>query len=311
MYTGRVTLLVLCTAALLSACPPAPEPEPEPPAERQVPPPTFLDGGDRVVSMGDVHGDLAAAQGALRLAGAIDEDDDWIGGELVVVQVGDQLDRGEDEEAILELFERLGQEAFDAGGGFYSLLGNHEIMNVELDLRYVWPEGFTDFADTEYDPEDPELLTYPEEERGRVAAFRPGGEWAVQLAGHNVMMVVGDTAFVHGGILPEHVEYGLERANAEVQEWMEGTADEPWEVTDGDGPVWVRDYSDGPADCATLEEALDALGATRMVVAHTVQSQVNDDCDEQVWRVDVGMSEHYGGPIQAILIEDDEVTILD
>ncbi len=34
----------------------------------------------RVVAIGDLHGDLEAARSALRLAGAIDEQDQWIGG---------------------------------------------------------------------------------------------------------------------------------------------------------------------------------------------------------------------------------------
>ena len=55
----------------------------------------------RIVAFGDVHGDLEAARGALRLAGAIDEQDRWIGGDLIVVQTGDQLDRGDQEQAIL------------------------------------------------------------------------------------------------------------------------------------------------------------------------------------------------------------------
>jgi len=55
----------------------------------------------RIVAFGDVHGDFEAARGALRLAGAIDELDRWIGGDLIVVQTGDQLDRGDQEQAIL------------------------------------------------------------------------------------------------------------------------------------------------------------------------------------------------------------------
>jgi hypothetical protein len=47
----------------------------------------------RIVALGDVHGDLSATRRALRLAGAIDDQDRWIGGRLVVVQTGDQLGR--------------------------------------------------------------------------------------------------------------------------------------------------------------------------------------------------------------------------
>src|SRR5688500_6932282 len=60
----------------------------------------------RVIAIGDLHGDLAATRRALRLAGAIDEHDRWIGGDLVVVQTGDQLDRGDDEQAIVDLLGR-------------------------------------------------------------------------------------------------------------------------------------------------------------------------------------------------------------
>ena len=109
----------------------------------------------RIVAFGDVHGDLEAARGALRLAGAIDEQDRWIGGDLIVVQTGDQLDRGDQEQAILDLFERLRIESEAAGGAFHALLGNHELMNARVDLRYVTDGGFADFMDTvEYEPGD-------------------------------------------------------------------------------------------------------------------------------------------------------------
>src|SRR5215468_9336955 len=61
----------------------------------------------RLVAIGDLHGDLAAMRAALRAAGAIDDGDRWVGGELVVVQTGDVLDRGDDEQAMLDLLARL------------------------------------------------------------------------------------------------------------------------------------------------------------------------------------------------------------
>src|SRR2546426_10315206 len=70
----------------------------------------------RAVAIGDLHGDIAGARAALRAAGAIDAADQWLGGDLTVVQLGDILDRGDDEAKIIDLLERLDRDARAAGG---------------------------------------------------------------------------------------------------------------------------------------------------------------------------------------------------
>ena len=319
MQRPHLSLSLIASLGLMSACtatestvPPA-QTEPTTVNERTLPPPTFVDSNGRLIAMGDVHGDYDAAINALKLAGAIDDNLNWIGGDLTIVQTGDQLDRGDGERAILDLFERLGEEAHQAGGAFYSLLGNHETMNVELDLRYVTPGGYEDFADIPYDETDPLISSYPENERGRVAAFRPGGPYAEILAGHNVVMVVDDTVFVHGGILPTHVTYGLERINEEVQAFFKGNLTFPRVMESSESPVWSRHYSDetGADECALLEETLNALSASKMVVGHTVQRfGITSACNSQVWRIDVGMAAYYDGSISVLEIVGDEVRIL-
>src|SRR5688572_3411314 len=90
-----------------SSTAPAPTPTPAAPAQpacNLAPIATRYPMPKRLVAIGDIHGDIAAARAALRLAGAIDDKDAWIGGELVVVQTGDILDRGDDEQAIIDLF---------------------------------------------------------------------------------------------------------------------------------------------------------------------------------------------------------------
>ena len=284
------------------------------PLTRPVPPPTYQDiePGRRVIAIGDVHGDRTAAQRALRLAGVIDADDNWSGSQDMVVQVGDQLDRGDDEREILVWFAQLADQAFAAGGGFYALNGNHETMNVSLDFRYVTPRGYSDFADVPV-PSDPEFDELPPEERGRTAAFRPGGPFAMMLAEQNTVIVLGRTVFVHGGVLPQHFDKGLRTLNAEVQAWMRGERGKPAAVRGDESLVWSRHFSrdTGPEQCALLAESLDLAGADRMVVAHTVQSGgINSVCGEQVWRVDVGLAEHYGGSTEVLEIQDDVVRIL-
>src|SRR5215208_5821964 len=49
----------------------------------------------RLVAIGDLHGDLGGTRSALKAAKAIDDQDRWIGRDLVIVQTGDVLDRGD------------------------------------------------------------------------------------------------------------------------------------------------------------------------------------------------------------------------
>ncbi len=300
----------------LLACTPSEESGDSPVEPRpawSTPPPSKIEAPERLVGFADVHGDLQAARDVLQLAGLTDAEDRWIGGETIAVQTGDQLDRGDDERAILELFESLSEQAWDAGGGFYPLLGNHETMNVELDFRYVTDGGFVDFAEVPYESDDALVMGLDEAERGRGAAFRPGGPYAMMLAGHNLSMQVGGTVFVHGGILSEHAEVGLEAINADLHAWMRGDAAAPqaWIHSDS-SPVWARDYSKDPDSeaCEELNKTLDILGADRMVVGHTVQDGPISACEDKVWLMDVGMAEHYGGRPAALEIRGDTVTLI-
>ncbi len=256
----------------------------------------------RLVAIGDLHGDLAATRAALRAAGAIDDRDRWIGGELVVVQTGDVLDRGDDEQAILDLIARLEGEARAAGGAVIMLIGNHELMNAAADFRYVTPGAMRDFDDA------PGLDTsryarVPAEVRGRVAALAPGGVYARRLAGHDVIAIVGDTVFSHAGVLGEWATQ-VDEVNRSARCWLDGQAggieDAPPVLTSMDSPVWTRAFGMAGVDCDAAKAALAALGVKRMVVGHTVQTEVNDACDGAVWRIDVGLARGYGGPIQVL-----------
>jgi hypothetical protein len=274
----------------------------------------WVDSTERIVAIGDLHGDLDATGAALRLAGAIDEDYDWIGGELIVVQTGDQLDRWDEDRAIIDLFDRLVEEASSVDGTVVSLNGNHELMNVDGWMDYVTAGGYAAFADLEgLDLDATWLAAYPEAERPRRAAFHPGGPYAQILAKRDIFVQIGETVFVHGGISMSDLEYGLDQLNQEIQDWMLGLNSLFDGATSGVNPVWSREYSQNTDEtaCANLNAVLEALSAERMVVGHTIQSErINPACDEKVWRIDVGMSSHYGGPVQILEIRGGEVRVL-
>jgi hypothetical protein len=330
MAVSRLRLLLVHAALALLVLPAAcdrkaPEPAPAPPRATAAPPAAAVPAAlserlsrpapARLVAIGDLHGDLEVTRKALRLAGAIDAGGKWVGGKLVVVQTGDMIDRGDGDRAILDLLGRLRGEAKQAGGDVLLLSGNHELMNVASDFRYVTPGGFTTFVDVRpTGPKAPMLAELEPAKRGRTAAFVPGGPYAAMIADWPIMMKVGDSVFVHGGILPKHVAYGLDRMNDEVRAWvLDKRPEPPAVVVAEDGPVWTRGYSSSPSeqDCARLGKALSMLGARRMVVGHTPQKEgISPACGDRVWRIDVGLARYYGGPLQVLQIEGDQVKVL-
>ncbi len=211
-----------------------------------------------------------------------------MGGQLVVVQTGDILDRGDDEQAILDLMFRLESEATAAGGALIMLLGNHELMNAAGDFRYVTRGAMTDFDEVAKD---------------RFSALAPGGVYAKKLAAHNVIAIVGDTVFSHAGVLAEWATQ-IDAVNGSSRCWLDGQSGGPQEpppaLTSEESPVWTRKVGLDPVDCAAVAPALTAMGVRRMVVGHTVQPGITSACDGAVWRIDVGLAKHYGGPIEVL-----------
>ncbi len=256
--------------------------------------------------MGDLHGDLNALRATLRLAGAIDSDDRFVGKDLTLVQTGDQLDRGDQDREVLDVLEKLELDAKAAGSALYVLNGNHELMNAGFDFRYVTRKSFASFADfsrralgaAEHVPED---------QRGRAAAFTPGAPYALKLAKHLTVALIGDTLFAHGGVLPAHVDYGLDRLNREASDFLAGKLRAlPRALAAEESPVWTRFYG-GDVDgetCDVLGRVLQQVGAKRLVVGHTVQRQgINAACQDRLFRIDVGLSAFYGdNPAQVLEI---------
>jgi hypothetical protein len=288
----------------------------EAPVARPLDLPTRYPQAQRIVAIGDLHGDLAATRNALRLGGVIDEQNQWVGGTTVIVQTGDQLDRGDDEFEILDLLDALTVQARAAGGAVHVLNGNHELMNVKQDLRYVTLGGFLDFLPTPVtDPEtvDPQIVVDAVHERLRVC--RPGHSFAMRLLDRNVITIVGDTVFVHGGVLPHVVDYGIERLNQETRAWIRKDRQYPPDILlASDGPVWSRHYSDDPdiEDCRLLEDVLGDLGARRMVVGHTVSREgISPACEDKVWRIDVGLARHYGGSPAVLELQNGRARVIE
>jgi hypothetical protein len=197
----------------------------------------------RVVVIGDVHGAYEPLIALLQDTALIDKDLRWTGGTSHLVSLGDLLDRGSQVRRVLDLVMRLQSEAAAAGGSVHVVLGNHELMNLVGDLRYVAPGDYASFA-AEEDPAsraaayaafaesagDPAAArvefdgAYPPGFFARQAAFAAGGRYGAWLLSLPTVLVIDDTAFVHGGLPPIVAELGLDlnaKVRADLERYLE------------------------------------------------------------------------------------------
>src|SRR2546421_10415005 len=100
----------------------------------------------RVVAIGDIHGDFDAFAGILQRSQLVDPSLRWAGGNAILVQTGDVLDRGPKARAVMDLLMSLQRDAPKQGGRVIVLMGNHEAMNIYGDLRYVIDKDYVNYA---------------------------------------------------------------------------------------------------------------------------------------------------------------------
>lgn len=267
-----------------------------PAASAALPPAQVRPTPNRIVAIGDIHGDPGSLLHVLRMAGLVDESGKWTGGNTTVVQTGDTTDRGPDSKGVLSHIRRLQGEARAAGGQFIALLGNHEVMNMQGDLRYVNPADTAAYGG----------------QAARAAAYSPTGEDGRWLRTLDAVAQVGDTVFCHGGVNASWAELGIETMNREIRAGIDARSAEKSRILGPDGPLWYRGYllEDEPVICPELARALATMGASRLVVGHTTQESGIPAmrCGGQLWGIDTGISAHYGNHYAAIEIVGNSVT---
>jgi hypothetical protein len=282
----------------------------------------------RIVAVADVHGAHSSLVEILAATGLIDAEAHWTGGATHLVSLGDVLDRGPDSRAVLDLLMRLQGEAAAQGGHVHVVLGNHEVMNLMGDLRYLTAPDYAAFATDETETLRAEAYvsysarrgaadeatlalfdqTYPRGYFARQEAMSAGGTYGAWLLSLPAIVVVNDTAFVHGGLPPLVATTSLESLNAavatklhryltlreslpvgdmtrdrEIAEAALASAAEPQadireflELSESpelgsDGPLWYRGsvYCKPLLERPILEAALERLAVARVVVGHT------------------------------------------
>ncbi len=277
--------------------------------------PCVLDGIERVVAVGDVHGAYDRLVEILQTTGLLDARLHWAGGKTHLVQTGDVLDRGPDSRTALDLLRRLVTEAAGAGGAVHLLLGNHEVMRMLGDLRYVTPGEYAAFVrpDSERTRETYVRSAKPDLRdqflkdtplglvEMRVAFGHQGnyGEWLRQLP---VVVKIDGVLFLHGGISPAVAGLSCEAINTtvrrELTDDLDRTRAAPLKTlaARADGPLWYRGLAQEPDTFAPqVEEILSKQQARAIVIGHTVvpNGRIVARFDRKVIQIDTGMQPAY------------------
>jgi hypothetical protein len=291
------------------------------------------EGVERIVAIGDLHGDYGNYLATLRAAGLIDRKDKWVGGSTHLVQTGDIPDRGPDTSKIIEHISKLAKQAERKGGRVHSLIGNHEAMNVYGDLRYVHEGEYAAFVthnsealrDRYYElylqaleTQDPDAfaalpenhreqwnlehpLGWVEHRQAWDPAWNAEGEFANWVLDRKVAIRINDTLFLHGGISGFYCRNGLdwmtERVRAGLRNYDPAA---PGIVEDEFGPLWYRGLSGVEPEAApeTVDAILAHHGVARIVVGHTPTSGVIwPQHGGRVVMIDTGIAKAYGGHV--------------
>ncbi|NWG14109.1 MAG: metallophosphoesterase [Acidobacteria bacterium] len=287
-----------------------------------------FEGVDRVVAMGDLHGDFDAFVQLLRSARLIDRRNNWTGGKAYLVQMGDILDRGADSRKIMDLLMKLEEQSEKAGGRVHVLLGNHEVMNILGDLRYVSAGEYESYKSPRAaEMRDQVFEAQATEEQKKDGAYRRKweqdhplgwvehrlafgvtGAYGKWLRQKNCVIRIDQVLFSHGGISPKYASMPIREMNelvrADLTKDISALVDTI--TRDAEGPLWYRGLAQAPEAelAAHVDSLLSTYGVQHVVVAHTpTPGVVLPRFGSKVILIDVGISEYYGKTAACLVFE--------
>lgn len=254
-----------------------------------------FDGVDSLYVVGDVHGEYERLLRLLGNAGLTDGEGRWTGGRRHLVLLGDLFDRGPDVTRLLWWIYGLERQAEAAGGRVHVVLGNHEVMAMTDDLRYV--SAKESLLARRHGTTYPRLFDARTSVLGKWLASRPG------------LVRIGPILLAHGGVGPDYLEYSVQAFNDSLYAFMheplfhylsDSTVTvPPMDSLDlarrldfffEEGSVfWYRDYVQTDTLATLLEKVLDRHDSERHVVGHTPVARVE---------------ERYGGDLVAVDLEE-------
>jgi hypothetical protein len=265
---------------------------------------------DRLVVIGDLHGDITRLNDILINARIINNCLEWIAPNTIVVQVGDQVDslnRNPDagnweklnDINLLHFTNSLDLIARAKGGMFISLIGNHELMNIMGNFSYVSQKSMID---------------------NRINLFKPKGTLSTLLSHRPLVLKIGNLYFCHAGITKNHLEI-LEKYNKHISYlndvWKRYMLHNEVEESDKEifeniiihpekGILWTRDF--GTEE--DISYVFNRLECQYMFVGHTSINNIGL-LHNKIWLTDNGISRAFNkDSYQYIDVANKELSII-
>ena len=264
--------------------------------------PQVIEHASKILAVSDIHGEYDHLVDILTNGGVINRERRWSWGDGHLVILGYVFDRGSKVTECLWLIYRLESEARENGGAVHFILGNHELIALRGDKRYVndkYLKGIVKKTRIKY-----EDLYGSDTELGR---------W---LRSKHTVIKINDVVFVHGGLSPFVIDRNL--GMAQINETVRSSIDLRSSRLAFDqlsrflfgnkGPFWYRGYhyemkGDYPLVVSEdIDSILSFYGAGTIVVGHSEIDSVTSLWNKRIIGIDVPVDEL--GSLEALLWDD-------
>lgn len=229
----------------------------------------------------DIEGELDGFKRLLIANRILDENNNWTFGTGKLVICGDLMDRGSQVFELFEFLINLEAQAKRAGGEVHTILGNHDLMNLYGDYRYVSKP----YLDTTGKPTDQYLKL-----------IARGSKWGDWLRSKNIVEKIGGMLFLHAGISSQilNLGYSIDELNAACKPFygvrQKELPPDRKVLFGANSPFWYRGYFMRPrASAELIDSTLRQYGVKHIIVGHTIVKR--------------NIASYYGGKVIGIDVD--------
>ncbi len=267
---------------------------------------------EKIFITSDIEGNFNTFYSLLIGNKIMDKDYNWTFGNGHLVIAGDMMDRGTEVLPCLWLLYKLEQEAKLKNGQVHFVLGNHDVMNLQLNLKYVQSK-YLELAKIISEPKTNQKIAYKN-------LMSDANELVKWIKSKNTIEKIGDNLILHGGISEDMIDTGLsiEEINEHVRNNIRENFDKKSKnneyvnlIFGRMGPLWyrglVKDYKQHytKLDSNSLEHILKFYKVNHIIIGHTIiDKEITSDFNGKVIRVAIKHpKEKFSSRSQALLIE--------